>query len=572
MGKDEQQSEPLKSKSGTATSNLDAITQDLKHLRQTLVVQLFSDIRYLQARKTRLQGEVEELEQQRRTQAAQQQKLVQQIAPALIDKLEHLLRQRLQQTDFDPTAFQDHHERTHQLVSSLDSTLRLVFQTLEQDIGSYQSSLSHRLNQMHSLEQQGEVLLDVLVHRLQAQLSYLATTPPQPPEKCTLPQRETMVPTHPSSQAPDPLTNGTSSSTVPQTSSRPGVALASKPSLLSRIVRQQKATDPRLQLGFAFVLLSTLALSFYNVVVAGMLTGASVLGSFEFEQVLPSGLGNVLLMLGLRMLVVVPLMIGLANLLYPKTWSDMGEGRAGNQGQLWLPMIGSGFFLFLSQVLIYFALGSNLSPGEVITLFFIFPVISILLFWLFFAERPSKLMGIASILVLLGMLVLSGSAHHGMGNFPWLGVVTAVSAGLTFAFYVLLTRVCAKQLHPVSLSFINFCTILVLSGLSFLLSPVRDSVSVASDNWLGVTIGSLVLGGLTLVSYLLNNLGISRVGAARASIFGAVGPVSTSLVAWLFLGSTLSPGSFLGIVIVTMGVFALSLERLRHRFESSKTS
>jgi drug/metabolite transporter (DMT)-like permease len=620
MGKYEQP-EQFQPKAGTAESHLGAIAQELQTLRQTLVGQLSQDIRQLQARKTRLQREVEDLELQQREQIAQQQRILRQIAPALIDEIQQILRQQLQQASVDAVSLDEHTERTHKLVNSLDSTLRSAFQSLEQDIGSYQSSLYNRLSQMHSLEKQGEVLLDALVEKLQAEFPPQSESqpqddpPPPPKKKLIIPETDPALPTSPTPAAerpqqmdttstetasqrtagqtdthfqgqpqrhtppPEPIGNVTTSHTTPQarqsppyTKSRPVFPVEPKPSPPPGIARKRKASDSKLGLGFTFVLLSAFALSVYNIIIHIILNGASVLGLFQFEQLLPPGFGNALLILWLRMLVVVPLMTGLASILYPKTWQDIVDKLDGRNWQLWLRVTGSGAFLFLSQVFIYLALGSRLSPGEVITLFFIFPIVTVLFSWLFFGERPSVPRGSASIVVFIGVLLSSLSAGSGMGNFSWYGVMMAVISGITFAFYVLLTQVCAKQLHPVPFSLVNFCTILVLSGLSFLLPPVRESVNVASGNWFGLIVSGLILGGLTLISYLLNNIGISIVGAARASVFGAIAPALTSILAWLLIGSALSLSSLMGMIMVTIGVFALSWERLRSKPKSSKAS
>jgi drug/metabolite transporter (DMT)-like permease len=73
------------------------------------------------------------------------------------------------------------------------------------------------------------------------------------------------------------------------------------------------------------------------------------------------------------------------------------------------------------------------------------------------------------------------------------------------------------------------------------------------------------LGVLTLAGYLLNNFGVRFLGAARASIIASSGPVLTAVLAFLIIPSAqnaLQPISILGIVLVTLGVFALSFERL----------
>ena len=76
------------------------------------------------------------------------------------------------------------------------------------------------------------------------------------------------------------------------------------------------------------------------------------------------------------MIIVVAVMAFMASFLYPRTWSDVRKFSRSGDRDLWLKVIGSGFFLFLSQVLIYIAFG-NLSAGVALTIFFIFPSVTV---------------------------------------------------------------------------------------------------------------------------------------------------------------------------------------------------
>jgi drug/metabolite transporter (DMT)-like permease len=95
--------------------------------------------------------------------------------------------------------------------------------------------------------------------------------------------------------------------------------------------------------------------------------------------------------------------------------------------------------------------------------------------------------------------------------------------------------------------------------------PGNFAVQLIPDRRFGLIIGGVVLGILTLVGYLLNNFGVRFLGAARASIVASSGPVLTAVLAFVIIPSAqnaLQPISITGILLVTLGVFALSFERL----------
>ncbi|NJN86053.1 MAG: hypothetical protein HC881_06715 [Leptolyngbyaceae cyanobacterium SL_7_1] len=60
--------------------------------------------------------------------------------------------------------------QSDQLLLKLDSTLQVIFESLQTNVQSYQDSLSQGLDKMHSMGQQGEAMFAALVNRLAQQL------------------------------------------------------------------------------------------------------------------------------------------------------------------------------------------------------------------------------------------------------------------------------------------------------------------------------------------------------------------------------------------------------------------
>ncbi|HEY9633584.1 MAG TPA: DMT family transporter [Coleofasciculaceae cyanobacterium] len=576
-----------------ADALLRSMTQDIENLRQNLVVQLSQDVERLQREKSRLIEDIEKLQAQRQQQAIQQQKLVQQIAPALANQLQELLSQQLNQL-IDPSRVankdaastegnldgaglshsstaSDFNQNTHRLIASLDSTLRTTFRTLQQDLSSYQSSLSQQLGQMYSLEQQGEAILETLVSRLretiQSEPSAIQNTPLAP----------AATPTH----HPSPLRRDTNG--YPQDNDNP-IGVSSPPEQSVPTVPLRREPEPpaiipppqpkpqsasNAKLGFILVLLYSLVLSFQNIVIRVILKKSSIFGMFKLGGFIAPSVGNSLLILWMRMLVVIPLMAILATILYPSLWRDIKQFIQSKDWPLFFNVLGSGFFLFLSQVLIYLALGP-ISAGVAITIFFIYPIITVLLAWARFGDRPSLFRSIIIAIVLLGVFLIS-IPSSGAANLSGYGVSAALGSGITFALYVILTQASAKKLHPIPFSWVNFVVIFAFSSLSLSILPEVFPININYSMWPSLIISCLVLGGTTLVGYLLNNIGISMIGAARASIIGATGPALTALLAAVIIQETLRTQQLFGMVLVTLGVAGLSFERLRSQSKVAKS-
>ncbi|HIK05989.1 MAG TPA: EamA family transporter [Trichormus sp. M33_DOE_039] len=340
--------------------------------------------------------------------------------------------------------------------------------------------------------------------------------------------------------------------------------------------RQPSSLSP-VQIGFLLIVASAVMSSLYNVAIKGMFyKTAQTSAVLEIAGLIAPTVGNIMLILTLRLMVVVPLMMLLAPMMHPQVWQDLqtlkqsfgknsGSPRGRRQSGLQL-IIASGCFLFLSQVLIYFAIG-QVATGTAIALFFIYPVIVSILSWFLLRDRPSGFRASALGAIFGGELLVFGGAAitNGMTNNNFLGGITAILAGFAFACYLLLTRACATKIHPVSLTFVNFATMLALSFI-FLMLPLPNNWSLAVDpsKVLEIVLSAAILGVLTLVGYVCNHLGVNKLGAPRSAIIGAGVPILTVIFAGLVLQETLNIIQILGVLCVTFGAAAFSFGKIRN--------
>ena len=346
--------------------------------------------------------------------------------------------------------------------------------------------------------------------------------------------------------------------------------------------RQRTRNSPNwspIQGGFLLVASSTVMSSLYNVAVKALFNeGSDLLGNFETQQLISPTLGNIFLILMLRLLVVVPLMLLLAPILHPPVWQDLQNlfdsvsiSTAPNSDKtkpVLLLSVVSGGFLFLSQVLIYIAIG-KVTTGIAIALFFIYPMITGLLSWFLFCERPNLFSSGAISSIFFGQLLILGSYSTGTSNTS-LGIISGIMSGIAFAIYVIFTRLCAPKLHPVSFALINFATMLLLSFICLLVPLPSDwGLAIRSSNLLEVILSAFMLGVLTLCGYLFNNFGIRKLGGPRSAIIGAVVPILTVIFAGLMIQEKLDLIQILGVLLVTGGAVALSFEKVQTQSQSS---
>jgi drug/metabolite transporter (DMT)-like permease len=621
---------------GAAETALKAVTEELQIIQRNLLKSLQDDVKHLQTEKARLADEIKNLQEnkenlQNRRQITELQELVRQLAQLLGNHISTQLQSTLSSftasSAGEPYAPDEINANTQQLLGSLDDALSVTFNSLFTELNNYQSDFSQQLSRMSLQQQQAEAIMGELVNRLTLELEKTTGTivtppplspelpPPPPPlewspvalsgktsfEESSSPEEveaeiisEPEVPISssiheaptlisplriPREPIPEPL-----SVLVPEAGSRPPEPLPSstpppkEPPLMAQIASLwQRPT------GLLLIVLSTAVSAIYNVALKAIfLSRSQILGVFETEGLISPTLGNSLLILMLRMLVVVPLMLVLAPILHPRVWQDLQnliDSVRGNSSvaktstkRVLLLSVVSGGFLFLSQVLIYVAIG-QIQTGIAIALLFVYPVISGLLSSFLFRDRLNSFhIGAIGCIIFGEFLVLSGSTNTGTGNVT-LGTTTAIASGIAFALYVILTRICATKLHPVSFTLINFATMLLLCFLALMLPyPSNFAVEVDPNHLLDLVLSAFILGVLTLVGYLLNNVGIRKFGATRSAIVGATVPALTVIIAGLIIQETLPLTIVLGVLLVTGGAAAFSFEKMRSIAKTNRTT
>jgi len=350
--------------------------------------------------------------------------------------------------------------------------------------------------------------------------------------------------------------------------------------------QQRQRTSPNwseLQIGFFLISLYTMVSSLYNVAIKAIFftgSNSNSSGGLETQQLILPTLGNIFLILMLRLLVVVPLMLLLSPILHPTIWQDLENlfaslgGKAipsqNNTKQALFLSVISGFLLFLSQVLVYLAIG-EVTTSMAIALFFIYPVMSVFLSWFLFQERPNLFITGAMAAIFAGELLILGGQV--VVNNTSLGSTTAILSGIVFAIYVIVTRICATKLklHPVSLTLINFTTMLLLSFACLIIPlPSNLGLVINSSNVLELVLSAFILGVLTLCGYLFNNFGIRKLGAPLSSLIGATVPIFTVIFAGLMLQESLDIVQIMGVILVTVGASCISWRKTPNQPQPSK--
>ncbi|WP_332647784.1 DMT family transporter [Lysinibacillus sp. 54212] len=194
---------------------------------------------------------------------------------------------------------------------------------------------------------------------------------------------------------------------------------------------------------------------------------------------------------------------------------------------------------------------SGVAIGTVVTIGSA-PVFSGVIEWLFFKARPTRVWIIATILAIIGCLLLF--VHSGEAKVEPLGVLVALGAGAMFATYTNVSKELMKReetLPAVAMTF-TLCAILLaplasMDGVSWVTVPQN----IAPMLFMGIA--------TTSVAYVLFLNGLQKINASSAVTLSLAEPLTAALLGVFWLGEYLSFTSWIGVFLLLSGIVVLTL-------------
>lgn len=188
---------------------------------------------------------------------------------------------------------------------------------------------------------------------------------------------------------------------------------------------------------------------------------------------------------------------------------------------------------------------------------FAYPTFVVILSYFIFKKPVSKKQWLAIALTYLGVVVIFSpalfSAKHQMVANSSIGVGFVLLSALTYGSYLvfsqqMMTRIPVRVFTSMAMVVSSMCTIIhyILKGDFQTILNAPNDIHVY-----GVVIAVFAT---IIPSYFISSA-ISKIGASKVAILGALGPVSTITLAYLLLGEYLMPIQIVGAIIIVIGVF-----------------
>ncbi|MDZ4707773.1 MAG: DMT family transporter [Saprospiraceae bacterium] len=222
----------------------------------------------------------------------------------------------------------------------------------------------------------------------------------------------------------------------------------------------------------------------------------------------------------------------------------------------WWYVIGLGLLgYYLSSLLDFIGL-KYISAGLERLILFLFPTFTVLINALFFKERFTSRQMLAIALSYLGILIAYTDEMSVDMDKPgfFLGSALILICSITYAGYIVGTGRLLKQI-PV----MRYTSLAMLSATAGVLIHfyIAGNFSVLHLNQTTIGFGLMLAIMATVIPNFLVAAGIKSIGSNNAAIVSAIGPVSTIILAYFFLGESMNRYQIIGTCFVIAGVIMI---------------
>ena len=264
-----------------------------------------------------------------------------------------------------------------------------------------------------------------------------------------------------------------------------------------------------------------------------------------------------------RMLIALPFFLALS------WWA--GRGQAALTRKDWWRIIFLGFSGYYLASFLDFAGLQYISASLERLILYLNPTLVLLLGWFLWRKKISRQQWTAFAVSYAGVLLVFGHELwlHGVGTGAGTGIGTGASnpqgtalgsalvfgSAVSYALYLSFSGELVQKLGSLRLAGLATSVACLLCIVQFVvLRPLSAAIVPTPVLWLSL----LNATACTVAPVLMVMMAIERLGAAKTSQIGMVGPLSTILLGVVFLGEALNVWIIAGTMLVLSGVYLVT--------------
>ncbi len=184
---------------------------------------------------------------------------------------------------------------------------------------------------------------------------------------------------------------------------------------------------------------------------------------------------------------------------------------------------------------------------------FTFPLFTIVLSRLILKEAISPGVVMGTVLIVLGVLVLSREKASGSEKNPKLGMLFTLMAAVCYAFSIIASRTGLYHVEPLWGAFISLPIPMMTMFVLFSLDK-GPAAALKLDKRSSSVLALGGIFGMGLGSYMFF-VSLTNIGTAQATSLSSVTPLFSGILAVKFLGERMTSQLLLGMLITIAGVW-----------------
>ena len=224
----------------------------------------------------------------------------------------------------------------------------------------------------------------------------------------------------------------------------------------------------------------------------------------------------------------------------------------------WIAVIFLGLIGYYASSLLDFIGLQYVSAALERLILFLYPTFVVVISALFFGYRIVRRDVFALCISYCGIALVF--IHDLTANQPEvvLGAMFVMASALCYAIYLVGSGQIVNRIG--SLRFGAYASIVSTIGILVHFLLFRDPTFLAQPPQV-LGIAALMAVFSTVLPVILMAEGIRRIGSSNAAMLGAVGPISTMFMGFIFLGDPVTLFQIVGAILVLIGVLAISLKK-----------
>ena len=260
-------------------------------------------------------------------------------------------------------------------------------------------------------------------------------------------------------------------------------------------------------------------------------------------------------LIALRMAFAMPFFIALA------VWARRRETQPRINRRDALVLVGLGVLGGYAPMWFDFAGLAYVSAGLERIILFLYPTMVILISAVLFGQRIGRreifalAASYAGVALAVGhdLAVLKSGAAETL-----LGAVLVMISALTYASYLVCSGRVIPRVGTANFTAYSMLVAGIASAVHFAITP--HAVAITQLPAPVYRIALLMAVVATVLPAIMLNAGIRRLGSSQASLLSSIGPVSTILLAYVFLGEEVTAMQLAGTGLVVAGVLAITFK------------